>query len=324
MRTAWVLAWDLISFASAAMLLRLPLFPLMMSAIAVFGMTLALLWVKWFLAGGAGPAAPPGSLHDSVQNIQNAALGLGYRKLETWAQDQLKHGRYRAGLAYQVVLVLICLGLRVMDALQGGWLYMLFGLGWQAGLTGFLYWRIDRRGSSASTPPGAGVGPSSGVERGLGVSVTGISMRPPFTNLSSGVPGARPPGTRSAVGQPGPQPGAQPARPRTRFAFRSDVQAVIGFSAGMWCGVFSRHFGWWYGFTSVMAFRTLLRLASPMAFGLIGRWLPSQVQSYLNARPQRSLLSPGYLRSREFWYGPGMGLIGGVVGGILRYLVAGR
>ncbi|MCA1597270.1 MAG: hypothetical protein LC772_12725, partial [Chloroflexi bacterium] len=88
--------------------------------------------------------------------------------------------------------------------------------------------------------------------------------------------------------------------------------------------IFSRFFGWAYGFGSVALFRTLLSVGSPLAVQLLGRYVPPALQPYLKVQPKASLFSLKYLRSRDFWYGPGMGMVGGAVGAILRHIVLGR
>lgn len=342
-RTAWVLLWDTITFAGVGFLLRLDLFPLFMSGLLVFGATAGLLAVQWaFKRAPKAPGAPAGplpSVAGGVQNLQDVALGLGYNRAEEWVKGEYRKNQWRIGLGYQGITIALCLALRVLDALQGGWLYILFSLLWQGGVTGFLHWKFDRKRTVA--PSSGGVAPTPGPPKGPQLPPSSAADQPkstptrtPFFRLPPNAPGTRPPGTppraerpptnAAANRAPAGKVGGAPRSGRRKFATRSDVQAFVALSAGFWCGLFDRLFGWWYGFASVTAFRSILSLGSPIASGLLGRYAPPAVQAYLNVKPKKSLLSLEYLKSREFWYGPGMGLLGGIAGAVLRWVLFNR
>ncbi|HET6387428.1 MAG TPA: hypothetical protein VFJ58_28910 [Armatimonadota bacterium] len=342
LRAARVLLLDLLTFAATSVLLKLQPFPLLMSAIILFALTFGLLWVQWFFNRGENKTSSGSLLIDGVQGLQTAALDAGYGKIQTWVNEEYRKNRWRLGLIYQLIMVAICVGLRVLNTLQGGWLYILFSLFWQSGITAVLYWRFDRR-RFIPRPPGAPPSTVHPAIPGAAAPEPGTTGRPagppiwrrlPFSiPRPSGAPrrGAAPHPVAPRAVSPGatpPAPGAHAPRPstrrRTKFSLRSDVQAFVAFSAGIWCGIFSLYLGWAYGFASVTAFRTLLSAVSPIASGLLGRYMPQPLQGYFKPAPKVSPWTLKYFRSRDFWYGPGMGLAGGILGAVARFLLFSR
>ena len=330
-RTLVVLAWDLVSFAAAAMVLRLAPFPLLMSGILVFGFTSVMLGIQWYFQVEKAPQRPS---RVGVPDIQKAALNMGYTRVVDWIRGEFDKNAWRAGLAYQGILVVVCLGLRVLDTLQGGSLYLIFSLIWQCGATGAVYWCFDRQRPGSA--PGSG-GP--GTAGGSAAAGPGIRIgRDPYSGLLTGAPGTQTPGKQpyqppdprvhpvesAGSGGRGQGPASAPQPKRKKVSLRADIQAFVALTAGIWCGIFSRSLGWWYGFSSVTLFRTLLSLATPIASGLLGKYIPTSLQPLLKTAARTSPWSVQYLKSKDFWYGPGMGMIGGVVGAVFRYLLFGR